>query len=185
MLRKDAWFKEKKKKRKRPPLTCNKPLKKRNKNLRSFPFFSRKTMASIGEDDAETAAAAAEASRPQPATAELQDAPSKLSSRPASARIGGRETSSEIAAAEEDEGGVDASTSSTTMTTTTTTTAAPQPQPPPPSSSSDPELDRLSAAVTSAQEALQRGAGMAHRGIVYVHMDLRNFNPMRNKATVR
>lgn len=37
----------------------------------------------------------------------------------------------------------------------------------------------------SAQEALQRGAGMAHRGIVYVHMDLRNFNPMRNRATVR
>lgn len=37
----------------------------------------------------------------------------------------------------------------------------------------------------SAQEALQRGAGMAHRGIVYVHMDLRNFNPMKNRATVR
>lgn len=34
-------------------------------------------------------------------------------------------------------------------------------------------------------EALQRGVGMAHRNIVYVHLDLRNHDPVGNKATVR
>lgn len=36
----------------------------------------------------------------------------------------------------------------------------------------------------SPHEALQRGAGMAHRGITYVHMDMRNHEPPMNAAAV-
>lgn len=45
-------------------------------------------------------------------------------------------------------------------------------------------VDRRGTGMTP-MEALQRGVGMAHRGIIYVHQDLRNFDPMKNKATIR
>ena len=35
------------------------------------------------------------------------------------------------------------------------------------------------------QEALQRGCAIAHRSVVYVHADLRNFDVPGNKAVVR
>jgi hypothetical protein len=44
-------------------------------------------------------------------------------------------------------------------------------------------VDRRGSGL-SPQEALQRGVGMAHRSIVYVHQDLRNFDEQVNKATV-
>ena len=104
-------------------------------------------MAAVSDVPDESLAAAAEASTSQPANQKLQGTSARMSLRPRSTQLGG-EVPSEIVAADDEDG--DASTS--TMTTTTRTTA---PSPPPPPPFSDPELDRLSAAVSRAQEALQ------------------------------